>query len=145
MLTKINNDIKEAMRTKNNYVRDILRVVLSKAKLIAKNDKDRDIEDSDILNSIRRQIKQNKETIVYLKNDNRDTSKEDNEIEILSNYLPKQLSKEAMHEIVRKIIDDIPEDMRNLKSKGVVMGKLSKYKDTLDMKDAGAFANTLLD
>jgi len=144
MLKEINKNIKQAMRDKNTVRRNILRMILSRAKLIAKNDKDRELTDEDIFTSIRKQIKQNKETIVCLKEGKRDFSQEEFEMEILSTYLPAQMSSAEMEKIVVGLIEEIPEEKRNLKSKGLIMGKLSQYKDSLDMKEAGNFANTLL-
>ena len=144
MLKKINENIKTAMRNKKTAERNILRMVLSKAKLIAKNDNDRELTDKDILVAIRKQIKQNKETIVCLIEGKRDTSKEDFEVEILSTYLPTQMSFDEMQKIVKKIVETIPEEDKNPKSKGLVMGKLSQYRDSIDMKEASKFADTFL-
>ena len=144
MLKKINEDIKSAMKNKETKVRNILRMVLAKAKDLAKSDKNREVTSEDIKNAIQKQIKQNKETISYSKEDGRDCSKEEKEVEILMSYLPKQKTKEEMQELVRSIIDTLPEDKRNPKGRGIVMKELSKYKDVVDMKEAGNFAATLL-
>jgi uncharacterized protein YqeY len=132
------------MKLREISKRDILRMVMAKAKDIAKKDKNREVTDLDLLSAIQKQIKQNKETLEFLKKDNRDCSEAENEIEILSTYLPEQMSKDRMAELVRGIVNNIPEDQRNQKARGIVMKELSKHKDTLDMKEAGAFAATLL-
>ena len=144
MLKKINEDIKSAMKNKETEVRNILRMVLAKAKDLAKSDKNREVTSEDVKNAIQKQIKQNKETISYSKEDGRDCSKEEKEIEILMSYLPKQKTKEEMQELVKSIVDTLPEDKRNLKGRGLVMKELSQYKDVIDMKEAGNFAATLL-
>ena len=144
LIKTIQENIKTAMREKDANKRDILRMVITKAKEIAKRDNKRDVKDEDVLTGIQKQIKQNKETLEFIKQDGRDSSKIENEIEILSAYLPEQMSRDRMTELVRGIVSNIPEDQRNQKARGLVMKELSKYKDTLDMKEAGAFAATLL-
>jgi len=144
MLKRINTEIKQAMREKNTVMRDILRMVVAKAKLLAKNENQRDVTDEDILSIARKQIKENKDSVDALKEAGRNFEKEELEIEILATYLPKQMNADEMQKMVKDIIEAIPVEKRNPKSKGVVMGKLSKHGDTLDMKEVAAFADTLL-
>jgi len=144
MLKRINTEIKQAMREKNTVMRDILRMVVAKAKLTAKNENDREVTNEDILSTVRKQIKENKDSVDALKEAGRIFEKEVLEIEVLSEYLPAQMPAGEMQKIVTDIVSGIPEDKRNMKSKGIVMGKLSKYRDSLDMKEAGNFADTLL-
>lgn len=144
MINKIKNDIKAAMRSKDIQKRDILRMIMARAKTIAKDDNQRDVTDKDIFSSIQKQIKQNKETITHLKTEGRDISKESLEISILTEYLPKQMSESEMKNLVSSIIEDIPKDERTPKAKKIIMGKLSEYRDQLDMKEASNFASTLL-
>lgn len=146
MLKQINANIKTAMREKNNEVKDILRLILGKAKdiAIAREEGQREVTSEDVKTAIQKQIKQNKETIVVLKDNARDFSKEENEIAILMEYLPKQMSTEDMNTLVRSIVDKIPEEDRIPRAKGTIMKELAPYRDTIDMKEAGNFASTFL-
>ena len=60
MLQTIKNDIKEAMREKNNELKSILRMVMAKANDTAKADGNRETTDADVMSAIQKQIKQNK-------------------------------------------------------------------------------------
>jgi len=144
LLKKIKEDIKNAMKEKDIETRDILRVIVAKANDIAKSDNNRDVNSEDIKMAIQKQVKQNKETISFLQEDNRSTEKEDREINILMAYLPKQMSKEETTELVKKIVMSIPEKERTNKSRGLIMKELSKYKDVLDMKEAGKIVGSFL-
>jgi len=144
MIKRINTDIKNAMRAKDVLLRDILKFVYGRAKDIAINDKQRELTDADILLAIQRQIKQNKDVINIAKKNGRDFSKDQKEIDILMNYLPKQKTKEEILKIVSDIVNNLPEEQRNPKSRGLVMKELSTFKDVLDMKEAGNIAGELL-
>jgi len=144
MLERIQNDIKTAMKEKNIEVRNILRMIMSKAKDIAKSDKNRDVTSEDVMTAIHRQIKQNKETISFAEKENRDTNKEEKEIEILMSYLPEQMTEDEIKDLVASIISCIPEEERTNRSRGIVMKELSKYKDQLDMKIANKYVGEAL-
>lgn len=141
IINLIKEDIKNAMKQNDSFSRDILRFVLSKANSIAKEDKNRELEEKDILVAIQRQIKQNKEVIEIYKKEHKDFSKEEKEISILIEYLPKQKTEEEMKTIILNIIDSVE---KSPKSKGLVMKELAKYKDEMDMKRAGEIVNEML-
>jgi len=144
MLQTIKNDIKAAMREKNNELKSILRMVMAKANDTAKADGDRDTSDADVMSAIQKQIKQNKDVIEIAKENGRDASKDEKEVEILMNYLPQQMTEEEIQTLVEGIVSELPEDKRNNKGRGIVMGKLKPYKDQLDMGKASQIAGKLL-
>jgi len=151
MLKTFKDKIKQAMREKDTRTRSILRLVLGKAKDIAKERKteeERIVTDKDLLIATQRQVKQLKETIAELTKAGRDKSfyeSELAEIEILSEYLPKQMTNEDITALVKTVIDTIPEENRNMKQgKGLAMKGLAKYRDTIDMKFAGEEVNKAL-
>ena len=104
----IKADIVEAMREKNNAKRDCLKNVMGKAKMVVKESR-RDISTEEIpddimLDAINKEVKQLNQTISALE------SRKDAELyklsvsqlDILSGYLPKQMTKE---EIEKEVID----------------------------------------
>ena len=142
MLKRIQEDIKKAMKEKNTEVRNILRIIVAKAKDIAKNDRNREVTNEDVMTAIQRQIKQNKETISFAEKEARDTTKEEAEITVLMEYLPKQKTEEEIRELIVQIIETISEE--GPRARGKVMKELSKYKNEIDMKIASQIAGEFL-
>ena len=68
---------------------------------------------------------------------------EQGEIELLSTYLPKQLSEEETKKICSEIIAKV--GAQTIKDMGKVMGELKQnYSDTIDFSKAGALIKDLL-
>ena len=90
-------------------------------------------------------IKQRSESIeIYKKNNREDLLKvEENEVGILSNYLPKQLSDEETKNVCLEVVKKI--NAQSIKDMGKVMGELKKnYSDNLDFSKAGAILKEVL-
>ena len=90
-------------------------------------------------------IKQRSESIeVYKKNNRGDLLEiEENEVKVLSDYLPKQLSLEETKKICSQIIQKT--GANSIKDMGKVMGELKKsHSDTIDFSKAGALIKNLL-
>ena len=94
---------------------------------------------------LKKMIKQRAESIeVYQKNNRDDLLQiEKQEQEILSSYLPKQMTEEETKKICSEIINSTKAS--SIKDMGKVMGELKKnYSDTLDFSLAGKFLKELL-
>ena len=90
-------------------------------------------------------IKQRAESIdVYKKNNREDLLKiEENEHQILSRYLPKQLSEEETKKICLKVAQKI--GATSIKEMGKVMGALKKtHADTLDFSKVGSILREII-
>ena len=90
-------------------------------------------------------IKQRAESIdIYKKNNRSDLLEiEQNEYDIISNYLPKQLSEEDTKKICEETISKL--GASSIKDMGKVMSELKKnYADELDFAKAGALLKQLL-
>ena len=90
-------------------------------------------------------IKQRSESIeVYKKNNRGDLLEiEENEVNVLSEYLPKQMSEEETISICKKIIAKT--GASSIKEMGKVMGELKQnHSDTIDFSKAGALIKDLL-
>ena len=102
----IKNNLKEAMIKKNVDLISALRLVIASIKdrdIIAKGKgNDLGINDEEIISLLQTMIKQRKSSIdMYLEGKREDLAKkEQNEIEIISKFLPKQLSKEEINDII---------------------------------------------
>ncbi len=105
LTVQIKDDIKSAMKAKQTQRRDALRLLASAIKQIEVDER-RELNDSDIITIIVKQIKQRVDAASQYKDANRDDlyDKEMSEIKIYEEYLPKQLSDVELKEIVAKAI-----------------------------------------
>ena len=119
---KITNDMKEAMKSQDKDTLSTIRLLKSAIDLSKINNKLPEITDDLVIEVASKQVKQHNESIEQFRSASRDdlADKLVKEIEIISHYLPKQLTKE---EIVKEI-DDIFDDIVPLSKKD--MGKIMK-------------------
>ena len=95
---------------------------------------------------LKKMIKQRAESIEVYKKNNRDDllQIEKQEQEILSSYLPKQMSEEETKKICSEVIGSTKAS--SIKDMGKVMGELKKkYSDSLDFSLAGKVLKDILD
>ena len=125
--------VKSAMRERNKEKTSTLRMALSELKK-EEIDRREEITNEDSIKILQRMIKQRKESKVQFLDAGRSelANKENEEILILQDFLPEQLSEEAIKVIVLEAISETqakePQDM------GKVMGALkSKIKGNADM------------
>ena len=108
MHQKIKNDIKDAMKSKDTVKRDCLKNVLGKAQIEAKakNQDTNAIPDEMIADAVRKEVKQLNQTVEQLKGcEDTDLYKVSNsQIEILNEYLPKQMEQKEVEEAVAWIL-----------------------------------------
>ncbi len=135
MVEKLEKDMIEAMKAKDKDRLTVIRMVKASLKQ-EQIDHKKEINDDLLIEVVNRQIKMRKDSITeFAKGDRQDLiAKTEEEIKILMNYLPEQLSPEE----VMKIIDDIfaevnPEGPKDMgKVMGLAQGKL---KGKADMKE----------
>ena len=125
--------VKSAMRERNKEKTSTLRMALSELKK-EEIDRREEITNADSIKILQRMIKQRKESKAQFLDAGRSelADKENEEILILQDFLPEQLSEEAIKIIVLETISETqakePQDM------GKVMGALkSKIKGNADM------------
>ena len=146
---KIENEYKNALKSKNKAEISTYRLILSGIKELDITNRSgpqkKETDDDDIKKLLKKMIKQRNESIeVYKKNNRDDLLKiEQQEQEILSIYLPKQLSEMETRNICSEIINETKAS--SIKDLGKVMGELKKkYSDTLDFSLAGKILKELL-
>jgi uncharacterized protein YqeY len=100
--------MKAAMRSGDNRRRDVIRY-LRAALTNASIEKRGDLEDAEVENIIRTQVKQRRDSIEMFRSGGRDELAEEEEaqIAILLEYLPQQLSHEELVELVRRTADEL--------------------------------------
>ena len=146
---KIESDYKNALKSKDKNKISTYRLILSGIKDLDINNRSgpnkKDTDDEDIKKLLKKMIKQRSESIeVYKKNNRNDLLEiEENEVNVLSEYLPKQMSEEETLSICKQIIEKT--GANSIKEMGKVMGELKQnYSDTIDFSKAGALIKDLL-
>ena len=146
---KIESDYKNALKSKDKNKISTYRLILSGIKDLDINNRSgpnkKDTDDEDIKKLLKKMIKQRSESIeVYKKNNRNDLLEiEENEVNVLSEYLPKQMSEEETISICKQIIEKT--GAHSIKEMGKVMGELKQnYSDTIDFSKAGALIKDLL-
>jgi uncharacterized protein YqeY len=122
---KLNDDLRQSMRDRNETRTMTLRLLLSAIKYAEiKPDKQVVLSDPDILGVIAKEIKQREDSIAAFKLGNRQdlVDKETAEMLILKAYLPEQLSHDEILAEVKKTIAEV--GAKSLTDKGKVMGKI---------------------
>ena len=122
---QINNDIKTAMKAKENAVRDALRLLSSAMKQIEVDER-KELTDEDVIKIIQKQVKQRYDAMTQYKSAGREDlyEQEASEALIFEAYLPKQLSDDELESSLRAIITEV--GATSLKEIGKVMGAASK-------------------
>lgn len=122
---QINDDIKTAMKDKDNAKRDALRLLSSAFKQIEVDER-KELSDDDVIKIIQKQVKQRNEAMNQYKEAGRDDlyEKEASEAAIFEAYLPKQLDDAELENAIRAIIAGV--GATSMKEIGQVMGAASK-------------------
>lgn len=103
---KLQDDLKEAMKNKDNEKRDAIRFLMSALKQIEVDER-KELSDADIIKIIQKSLKQREDSMIAFKEAGREDlyAKELAEAAILKVYLPEQLSDEALKAIIHKHIE----------------------------------------
>lgn len=134
MLEQINNDIKEAMKSKDALKLATLRMLKGAIDLERINKKLDKVLDEDIVTIIGKQIKTRKESILEFEKGNRQDliEKTKSEIEILNVYMPVMMTEEEITSVVMDGINEV--NATSIKDMGSVMRIVSpKVKGKADM------------
>ena len=147
--SKIENDYQNSLKSKDKGKISTYRLILASIKDLdianRSGPKKKETDDNDVKQLLKKMIKQRSESIeIYKKNNREDLLKvEENEVSILSNYLPKQLSEEETKNVCLEVAKKL--NAQSVKDMGKVMGELKKnYSDNLDFSKAGAILKEVL-
>ncbi len=125
---QIISDLKEALKSSDNLKRDTLRLISGAIKNaeIEKKKKEEGLDDQEVLEVLKRAIKQRKDSIEqYEKGGRADLAdKEKKELEIISVYLPAQMDEQKVREEIKKVIAET--GAASQKDFGKVMGMSMK-------------------
>jgi len=146
---EINNSYQNSLKNKDKAEISTYRLILSAIKDIdivnRSGPNKKKTDDSDIKKILKKMIKQRVESIdIYKKNNRQDLLEvEQKEHDILSSFLPKQLTDEETKKICSELVNSL--GANSIKDMGKVMGELKKnYSDNLDFAKAGFVLKDLL-
>ncbi len=117
---KLMEDLKSAMKEKDEIKKNTVQMVRAGILQIEK-DKGIEVEDNQIIDIIAKEVKKRKDAAIDFEKGGREdlVEKNNKEIEILSAYLPKQLSREEIEAIVKEVITEV--NATTIKDMGKVM------------------------
>ena len=144
---KIEEKLNESLKNKDKTVFPTLRLIISAIKdfKIANKVKDGSLKDQEIISILKKMNKQRNDSCEAYKKAGREDllKKEQEEISIINNFLPKQMSDEETKNICKKVIESL--QAKSIKDMGKVMGALKKeYGDVLDFSKVSNIIKGLL-
>ena len=146
---KINSNYQNSLKTKDKAEISTYRLILSAIKDLdianRSGPNKKETDDTDIKKLLKKMIKQRVESIdIYKKNNRQDLlDVEQKEHDILSSFLPKQLTDEETKKICSELVNSL--GASSIIDMGKVMGELKKnYSDNLDFAKAGSLLKELL-
>ena len=145
----IETEYKNALKSKDKSKISTYRLILSSIKDLDISNRSgpnkKETDDEDIKKLFKKMVKQRAESIdIYKKNNRTDLLEvEQNEYDILSGFLPKQLGEEETKKICEEAIKST--GANSMKDMGKVMGILkSKHAETLDFSKVSIIIKELL-
>jgi len=146
---KIEINYKNSLKSKNKLQISTYRLILSAIKdqdiVNRSGPNKKETDDDDIKKLLKKMIKQRAESIeIYKKGNRQDLLEvEQKEHEIISSFLPKQLSEEETKSICNEMIKKL--NASTIKEMGKIMGALKEeYSDNLDFSKAGSYLKEIL-
>ena len=145
----IETEYKNALKAKDKTKISTYRLILSSIKDLDITNRSgpnkKETDDEDIKKLLKKMVKQRAESIdIYKKNNRKDLLEvEQSEYDILTGFLPKQLSEEETKKICTDTIAKL--GASSIKDMGKVMGELKKlHSDEIDFSKAGPLIKELL-
>ena len=142
---QIEEDIRDAMRSRAQARLEALRFLKSVVLNVEKSQGE-SLDDAAMLEVIARQVNDRRESIRMFQQGNRPdlVAKESEELAVLEAYLPPQLSREDLLELVQATINEV--GAKTARDKGRVMGRLMpQVRGRADGTQINALVTELLD
>ncbi|NIK77390.1 hypothetical protein FHS15_002526 [Paenibacillus castaneae] len=141
---RLTDDMKQAMKNQDKFKLSVIRMMRASVKNL-EIDLKRPLDDQEVLDILSREIKQRKDSLQEFKKAGRDDLVAGLvvEIEIISQYLPEQLTEEEIQEIVTQTIHELGASSKADMGK-VMSALLPKTKGRADGKLVNQFVQQLL-
>ncbi len=120
---KIEDDIRQAMRSQNRQRLDALRFLKNAIQMVEK-DQQKELDDTGVTEVIAKQVRERRESIRMFEEGSRTdlVAKESAELAVLEEYMPPQMSAEQLSTLIREVIQRVGAETP--RDKGRVMGQL---------------------
>jgi uncharacterized protein YqeY len=141
---RLNEDMKQAMRSQDKFRLSVIRMVRSSIKNI-EIDQRKTLDDQEVLDVLNREIKQRRDSLQEFEKAGRQDLVDQmaKELDILTAYMPKQLSEDEVKVIVQQTIQEVGASSKA--DMGKVMGALMpKVKGLADGKLVNQIVSQLL-
>jgi|TARA_R110002072_G_scaffold290018_1_gene457437 uncharacterized protein len=145
---KFNTAMKEAMRSKDRRRLSTIRLIMAAVKdrdISVRTESDSKVGDSEIIDILSKMVKQRNDSIKAYEDAGRLelAKQESDEIDIIREFLPRQLDQSEIEVAVKKAIEDT--SASGLKDIGKIMATLKQeYSGQMDFSKASAMAKGLL-
>ena len=122
MKSRLEDDLRQAMRDRDTLRRDVIRYMRSEIRNQEIRVQD-DLDDQGVVQVLSRQAQQRRDSIEAFSEANRNdlVEKEQAELAIIMEYLPQQMSREEITELVRQVVTEVgaegPGDMGKVMSR----------------------------
>lgn len=144
LIEKIDTDLKAAMKSLNKAAVSTLRLVKSSLKY-KQIEKGGDLTDDDVVSVLSSLVKQRRDSIEQYEKGGRDdlAAVEKNEIEIIQQYLPAQMSDEEIQAVINAAVEELgasgQKDIGN-----VMKAVMPRFKGRADGKKVNALVSKRL-
>lgn len=142
--TKLQQDLKTAMKEKDSFKRDTVRFLMSAIKQVEVDER-RELSDEDIYKIIQKSVKQREEAARQYREAERPDlyEKEEKEAALLRTYLPQQLSDQELKSVVEEAIAET--GATSMKDMGrVIKAVMAKVGTAADGKSVSDMVKQLL-
>lgn len=142
LVDSIKEDLKSAMLSKNNFLRDTLRLVTSEIKRFeVDNRKNPSVEE--VIAILKKMAKQRKDSINQYRSGGREdlAEIEVKELEVIEQYLPQSFSGKELKKSIQQIINE--NGFSSMRDMGNLMKILKSQHPNAEMSEASSFIKTL--
>lgn len=135
MLDKLQQDLKDAMKAGDKIKLGVIRMVMAEGKKDQIN-RGQELNETEWMALFKKGVKTREESLVHFRKSGRDDliQKEEAEIEILKNYMPQQVSGEALEKIVEDVISALQATSKAQMGQ-VIKTVMSKHGSQVDGKE----------
>jgi hypothetical protein len=141
---RLTEDMKQALKAGDKSRLSVVRMALAAIKQREVDDRV-ELDDGEVVGVIEKMIKQRRESASQYRSGNREdlATKEEGEVEVLSNYLPEPLSDAEIEALIGQAIE--ASGAQTLRDMGKVMGQIkAKAQGRVEMGQVGEPVKALL-
>ena len=142
---KLEEDIRDTMRSRKQERLDTLRFLKSQIQLTEK-DQRKELDEAGVIEVVAKQAKERRESLEMFKQGNRAdlVAKESAVLAVLEEYLPARMSKEELVQLIRKVIQEV--GATSPRDRGKVMGRvMPQVRGRADGAEVNALVTELME